>query len=74
MHHYARKAKQLICIILIPTILKLDGTAVTKYNFIETKMSHERHIFFNDSFKGKFSIVQSCLVTSNEKEKEKEMN
>lgn len=46
---------------------------MTKCNFIEAKMFPEGHIGFNEVFKGKFSAVQGSLVTSNEKEREKEM-
>jgi len=56
------------------TILNMTRTAVTKYNFIETRMLPERHIGFNEFFKGHFSAVQGSLVTSNKKEREKEMN
>lgn len=73
-HHYAGSSRQLFCSTIILKILKLAGIAVTKCNFIETKMVPERHIGFNDLFKGKFSAVQGCLVTFNEKESEKEMN
>lgn len=59
---------------IILTMLNLAGTAVTKCNFIEAKMFPERHIGFNELFKGKFSAVQGSLVTSNEKEREKEIN